>query len=178
MINKSELNREIIQLFLAACNFMELAKKSYAKLDSTYKGMTVKELAYKFEGEEFSNDDEEALFMLSYLSSSAIRISTILEIIGLKPTSAVLYRNIIKSKNNIDYLCHYLRDNVCHEEPSPGDYREVRQYYLDKLKLSVILENICKQIGVCFEEIIKLKTILEGIEKSKKLIERIKKVTS
>ena len=72
MINNNQLKREVIQLFLAARNFIEMAEKSYANLDQSYKKMTIKELAKKFECGEFTKDDKEAMFMLSYLLLRAL----------------------------------------------------------------------------------------------------------
>src|SRR5262249_51715208 len=120
MTNKRGLRSEITQLFLAACNFAEMAKASYAKLDQDYQTIPISTLGKRFDSSNFNEKDEVALFTLSYVSSSAIRISTIFEAIGLKPTAKELYKKGIKSSDRASFLCHYLRDNVCHREPAPG----------------------------------------------------------
>lgn len=153
MIKKTEVYREIIQLFLAACNFMELAKRGYKKLDITYKEIKVSDLSKKFGSTKFTKQDEAALYVISYLSSCAIRISTIYETIGQKPSVNDLYRNKIKSKNKIDYLSHYLRDNVCHTEPEPSGRFEIRQQYLNGLSIKELFENITNQLRVCHDDI-------------------------
>jgi hypothetical protein len=49
MINKIEVHREIIELFLAACNFMELAKRGYKKLDPVHQNIKVEDLSRYFD---------------------------------------------------------------------------------------------------------------------------------
>ena len=152
MINKIEVHREIIQLFLAACNFMELANRGYKKLDQQYYGITVEDLKRKFAADKFTKQDELALYVVSYLSSCAIRISTIYESVGQKPSATDLYKNKIHSKNKVDYLSHYLRDNVCHTEPEPGGQYDNRQRYLNGLTVKELFENIKNQLKVCHDK--------------------------
>jgi hypothetical protein len=175
-VNKTTLASEVVQMFLAACNFVRMAKDSYARLDAKYLNMRTDTLGSKFNSETFTAEDECVLFTLSYLSSAAIRISTIYEAVGLKPKARDLYKTKITSKNKIDYLCHYLRDNVCHEEPAPGEEYEIRQKYLSSLTVKEIFENTVRQVGISFDEVRKMSVYCSNIINNKRVAERIKEV--
>jgi len=175
MINKIEVHREIIQLFLAACNFMELAKRGYKKLDPVHQNIKAEDLSRHFDANRFTKQDEVALYVLSYLRSCAIGVSTIYESVGQKPSANDLYKNRINSKNKIDYLSQYLRDNVCHTEPEPGGKYENRQKYLNSLTLKELFENIKNQLKVCHDDMKFIGGKLSMIGNHSIVIKRIKR---
>jgi hypothetical protein len=174
MILKNKTVSEITQLLLAACNFFEMAKGVYANIDDPHKKIPLEKLGEKFESDGFSEMDEKCLYFVSYLTSCAIRISTIIEVIGLKPKDSDLYNSKILSKNSIDFLCHYLRDNVCHEEPNSDDLKHLnRQNYLDALTPNEVYRNVSKQIKGCFDRIVQIRSDMEAIEKNGKIVAKI-----
>lgn len=136
--------------------------------------MLVSTLGKRFDSSNFNEKDEVALFTLSYASSSAIRISTIFEAIGLKPPAKELYNKGIKSSDRVNFLCHYLRDNVCHREPAPGENFEDRQKYLDSLTIKEILENTLKQITLCFQEVKNLSDTLGNIGTDTRILAKMR----
>jgi len=97
---------EINQLFHAANNFVGLGKNCISGIDKRQLLMKTKEVSKGFENGRPSQKDGRLSILLSYLSSAAIRISTIYEAFGIKPNNKVLYSNNL----NLDNIHFFLRE--------------------------------------------------------------------
>ncbi len=145
--------REIKQLFHAGVNFFRLAQRGYDKLSASQRKLTVKDVAAAFERNVYASDEKRISIVLSYLSSAAVRISTIDEVLGLKPPNKKLYRTMSK-----DYIYHYLRDNIAHKEPdaSAEDYMVRRQSFIDKQSVEDVCVGIKKVMASCSGNLLNL----------------------
>lgn len=152
-MNKDQV-REIVQLILAAKQFINLSKRRLAKLSQDSKQTKIKDLAKKFESLGWSKSDNDLLILTSYLSSCGIRISTIYEIINVKPNFNELYSGRLDPK----HTCHFLRDNVCHREPTDRDKEECkkRQAFLDELTVQQLYEYVSKALTECKDKIVEV----------------------
>jgi hypothetical protein len=144
--------REIKQLFHAAIAFFRLARAGYSNLSPPQKNLKVKDIANSFEKDIYKNNEKRISIVLSYLSSAAIRISTIYEVLSLKPSNKKLYGGKLVISN----IHYYLRDNVAHKEPdiSAQEYMEKRQKFIDQLSVEDIYVGIEKNLGLCRSELI------------------------
>lgn len=113
--------REIIQLILAAKNFFNISKRRFSKLKPESKQKTMQDLKKKVETPGWSKEDKDLLILTSYLSSCGIRISTIYEVMKIKPDNNALYVSRLDRSNT----CHFVRDNVCHKEPKEEDKKKL-----------------------------------------------------
>ena len=144
--------REIKQLFHAAMNFFRLARAGYSKLSSTERQLKVKDIANSFETDVYKNNEKRISVIISYLTSAAIRISTIYEALSLKPPNKKLYGG----KLSISNIHYYLRDNVAHKEPdaSAQEYMEKRQKFLEPLSAEDIYMGIENALRSCRNELL------------------------
>jgi hypothetical protein len=106
----------------------------------------IKDFKNEFGESEVSDEANNLLILISYLSSCGIRISTVYEVMKIKPTADELYSG--NDKLNPKYICHFLRDNVCHKEPGDEDKKKFkkRQKYLEKLKIEELYESVREAI--------------------------------
>jgi hypothetical protein len=166
-MNKNQL-REIVQLMLAAKHFYYISKIKFAKLSQGSKQTKIIDLARKFEDDKWSKNDNDLLILVSYLGSCGIRISTIYEGMNIKPTNKELYSNRLAHKN----ICYFLRDNVCHKEPSDEDkeYFKKRQIFIEGLTIEQLYDYVSEAFKVCKDNIEEFSNnckVLEGIIKNK-----------
>jgi hypothetical protein len=150
-MNKKQ-KREIIQLFLAAKHFFNISKKRFNKLSSASQQIRMKDLAKKFENFTWSTEDKGLLILTSYLSSCDIRISTIYEVMKIKPNNEALYG---KKSLDIKHICHFLRDNVCHREPEEEEKKfKKRQDFIEGLTIKQLYEETRNALIECKSTIV------------------------
>ena len=145
-MNKKQ-KREIVQLFLAAKHFFDISKRQFSKLSLASQQIKIKDLAKQFENATWSKQDKELLILTSYLSSCDIRISTIYEVMKIKPTKKVLYGT---KSLDIKNICYFLRDNVCHREPEEEeqDFKK-RQDFIEGLTIKQLYEGTRNALIEC-----------------------------
>jgi hypothetical protein len=138
--------REIKQLLHAAVNFYRLAKRAYDKLSTSQRKLTVIDVATSFERNVYPNDENRISIVISYLSSAAIRISTIDEVLGLKPQNDTLYKQM-----DMANIHHYLRDNIAHKEPDACAKQDWlnRQRFIDEKSVEDLYLGISKAMVSC-----------------------------
>jgi len=151
--------REIIQLFLVAKYEFNLGKKAYNKLDSSKIILKMIDINEDIKKNGINENNKKLIFLISHFSSSCLRLSTIYEVLNLKPKDKDLYSKLIKQSNKLDYLCFYLRDNIAHKEPEDNDTHIIRQNLIDKLTVKDIYEGT-------FNTINKIIQIIRSIKKN------------
>jgi hypothetical protein len=165
-MTKNQL-REIIQLILVADHYYNLTTKLISKLSQHSKKIKIKikELSEKFQKSIGSEADRELLILVGHMSSCGIRISSIYEVMKIKPNNDELYG---KEPLNAKYICFFLRDNVCHREPGDEDKKMFnrRQRYLDNLPICDLYDLVRHALIECKEKVIEISAnykILEDI---------------
>ena len=141
---------------MAAKEFFDLSGNIWPDLTKEEKELKIADISTRFDGLDWSQKDEALLKLNSYLTSCAIRISTIYEVARLKPKMKAHYANEKLTKK---YICHYLRDNVCHREPEDceGNWSK-RQTFLDILTIREIYESVESSIQKCRTDLSKIET--------------------
>jgi len=116
-------------------------------LSSDERKLKLEEVANAFEEDIYKYNEKKNSIIISYLSSAAIRISTIYEALSLRPPNKKLYDGKLKI-TNINY---YLRDNVCHTEPDElaQDYFKKRQRFIEQLSVEELFESVEQSMSAC-----------------------------
>lgn len=155
--------REIKQLYHSANNFFNLAKNGFEKLTTSEKNLKVDDISKAFETDLYKGKEKQISIILSYLSSSAIRISTIYESLFLKPENKELYKEPLDI-NNIHF---FLRDNVAHKEPDieAKAYMEKRQKFINELSIEKIYFAVMNSFNVCRSDLLQSEKDIKNLGK-------------
>ena len=155
--------REIKQLYHTANNLINLASRGFNKLTSDERSLNVSDLSNAFETDSYSGNEKKIAIIVSYLSSSAIRLSTIYETLSLKPENNELYRQPLNIKN----IHFFLRDNIAHKEPDieAKAYMERRQDFINALTIEQLHNGVLDSFNACRSNLLKIEDDIRNLGK-------------
>ena len=155
--------REIKQLFHSASNLINLAKRGFSKLTSVEKNLKISDLSNAFEIDSYRCKEKKIAIIVSYLSSSAIRVSTIYETLFLKPENNELYGDPL----NINNIHFFLRDNIAHKEPDieAKAYMQRRQDFINGLTIEQLYNGVLNSFNACRSDLLQIENDIKNLGK-------------
>ena len=155
--------REIKQLYHSANNLFNLARRGFNTLTSVEKSVKISDLSNAFETDSYHGNEKKIAIIVSYLSSSAIRVSTIYETLFLKPENNELYRDPL----NINNIHFFLRDNIAHKEPDieAKAYMERRQDFINGLTIEQLYNGVMNSFNTCRSDLLRMENDMRNLGK-------------